>query len=77
LIEMRDRLPEKGLTQSVSVRPDGLSSATTPSAKQEAVSALCSLGYKPHDAAKMVQPIETDGKRCEDIIRLALQGAVR
>jgi len=77
LVEMRGRLPEKGTTQSVSIRPDGTSSATTPSAKQEAISALCSLGYKPQDAAHMVQQHETDGKRCEDIIRLALQGAVR
>ncbi|MGZ8227478.1 MAG: Holliday junction branch migration protein RuvA, partial [Methylococcaceae bacterium] len=45
--------------------------------KQEAISALCSLGYKPLDAGKMVQHINTENKSCEDIIRLALQGAVR
>ncbi len=77
LIELRDRLPETGVIPSVSDRPDGWPVATTYGAKQEAVSALCSLGYKPQDAAKMVQPLETDGKSCEDIIRLALQGAAR
>jgi len=45
--------------------------------KQESISALCSLGYKPLDAAKMVQNIGAEGKSCEDIIRLALQGAAR
>jgi Holliday junction DNA helicase RuvA len=47
------------------------------SPKQEAISALCALGYKPQDAAKMVQNIGSEDKRCEDIIRLALQGAAR
>jgi Holliday junction DNA helicase RuvA len=45
--------------------------------KQEAISALCSLGYKPLDAGKMVQNISAEGKSCEDIIRLALQGTIR
>jgi Holliday junction DNA helicase RuvA len=43
-------------------------------AKQEAISALCALGYKPQDASKMVQGIAQEDKSCEDIIRLALQG---
>ncbi len=71
IIEMRDRLPQL---------EDSISAAITPimgNAKQEAVSALCSLGYKPLDANKMVQGIHTEGKSCEDIIRMALQGAIR
>jgi len=74
---MRDRLPD--LAESA-MTEGNLTGATMPSAgnpKQEAVSALCSLGYKPLDASKMVQNINTEGKSCEDIIRLALQGAVR
>jgi Holliday junction DNA helicase RuvA len=75
IIEMRDRLPEFGgdapLDVSINFNPD----ANSP--KQEAISALCSLGYKPQDAAKMVQNIASEDKRCEDIIRLALQGAAR
>ena len=77
VIEMRDRLPD--LAESA-MTEGNLRGATKPSAgnpKQEAVSALCSLGYKPLDASKMVQNINTEGKSCEDIIRLALQGAVR
>jgi len=76
VIEMRDRLPD--LTES---SPANISSASTMPAignpKQEAMSALCSLGYKPLDASKMVQNINTEGKSCEDIIRLALQGALK
>jgi Holliday junction DNA helicase RuvA len=75
IIEMRDRLPEFGgdvpLDVGIQVGPAGNSP------KQEAISALCALGYKPQDAAKMVQNIGSEDKRCEDIIRLALQGAAR
>jgi Holliday junction DNA helicase RuvA len=74
IIEMRDRLPEFGgaaLDVSINISP----AANSP--KQEAISALCALGYKPQDAAKMVQNIVSEDKRCEDIIRLALQGAAR
>ncbi|CAG7856348.1 partial Holliday junction ATP-dependent DNA helicase RuvA, partial [biofilm metagenome] len=76
VIEMRDRLPDLG--------DSGLSHITTTNAtigiananpKQEAISALCSLGYKPLDAGKMVQHINVEGLSCEEIIRLALQGA--
>lgn len=76
VIEMRDRLPD--LAES---SPANISSGSTMSAignpKQEAVSALCSLGYKPLDANKMVQNISAEDKSCEDIIRLALQGALK
>jgi Holliday junction DNA helicase RuvA len=71
IIELCDRLPQL---------EDSLVASITPvigNAKQEAVSALCSLGYKPLDANKMVQGIHSEGKTCEDIIRMALQGAIR
>jgi Holliday junction DNA helicase RuvA len=78
VIEMRDRLPDlsdsAGSVDSA-VSSDRVHSANNP--KQEAISALCSLGYKPLDAGKMVQNISVEGKSCEDIIRLALQGTVR
>lgn len=79
VIEMRDRLPDlihssdsfdSSATSVGKVHP-----ANNP--KQEAISALCSLGYKPLDAGKMVQNISVEGKSCEDIIRLALQGTIR
>ena len=73
IIEMRDRLPNVAESsdsdQAVSVNV----AANSP--RQEAISALCALGYKPQDASKMVQAIPQQDKTCEDIIRLALQGA--
>ena len=77
IIEMRDRLPDLGVAGSASTDTVGVKISTAGSPKQEAISALCSLGYKPLDASKMIQNIGTEGKTCEDIIRLALQGAVR
>jgi holliday junction DNA helicase RuvA len=71
IIEMRDRLPaldEKVVASSVT--PNNL-------AKQEAVSALCALGYKPLDANKMVQHLPSEGKSCEQLIRMALQGTLK
>ena len=78
VIEMRDRLPELDESSAASINhPSGVSPISIVNPKQEAISALCSLGYKPLDASKMVQNISADDKTCEDIIRLALQGAVR
>ncbi len=71
IIEMRDRLPDS--VNSTETEQNQSSSRTKNNPRQEAISALCSLGYKAQDASKMVQNISEDGKSCEDIIRLALQ----
>lgn len=80
IIEMRDRLPELPEGDAKSM-PSGMSQTVAvtvaASPKQDAISALCALGYKSVDAAKMVQAVELQDKSCEDIIRLALQGALR
>jgi holliday junction DNA helicase RuvA len=76
VIEMRDRLPDLDASTPANINSDSTMSAIA-NPKQEAVSALCSLGYKPLDASKMVQNISAEGKSCEDIIRLALQGALK
>jgi len=79
IIEMRDKLPT--LTDpSYSDVSDDVNDTPPVSrsrAKQEAISALCALGYKPTEASKMVQNITQEDKSCEDIIRLALQGKVK
>lgn len=74
IIEMRDRLPNAaGDWQDDGLLPfSGHGFIGTP--RQEAVSALVSLGYKPQEAGKMVQNIPCEGKSCEEIIRAALQG---
>lgn len=76
IIEMRGRLPElNGASTQKQVFGTSLTMAASP--KQEAVSALCALGYKPQDATRMVQAIAVEDKSCEDIIRLALRAAVK
>jgi len=76
VIEMRDRLPDLG-ESSVNTVTVGAAATVASNPKQEAISALCSLGYKPLDAAKMVQQVSNDDMSCENIIRFALQGAVK
>lgn len=77
IIEMRDRLPDLGNESDSASGPDNPVSQPEFKPQQEAISALCALGYKPVDAAKMVRSIPVEGKTCEAIIRLALQGASR
>ncbi len=75
IIEMRDKLPSvMGDAGSGDAEQQVLVQGN---AKQEAVSALCALGYKPQEANKMVQSIAQEHKSCEDIIRLALQGKTK
>lgn len=76
LVELRDRvktlidLPPATTGQApVAVVADNPQS--------EAISALIALGYKPAESARLIQGIGTDGKTTEQIIRLALQKAVR
>ncbi len=76
VIEMRDRLPDLG-ESSVNTVTVGATATVASNPKQEAISALCSLGYKPLDATKMVQQVSNDDMSCENIIRFALQGAVK
>lgn len=73
IIEMRDRLPEGSGSSDSDTGVSVTQVIANP--KQEAISALCTLGYKPQDASKMVQGISQEDKTCEDIIKLALQGA--
>lgn len=76
IIEMRGRLPD---LPDVSMTKDqsGSTVNVNGSPRQEAITALCALGYKPQDAAKMVQAIATEDKSCEDIIRMALRGSIK
>ena len=76
IIEMRGRLPELGDISLSKGKSDSVVN-THGSPRQEAITALCALGYKPQDAAKMVQAIATEDKSCEDIIRMALRGAIK
>lgn len=73
IVEMRDRLPDVKDSDDSSGQ-GAVTRQVTSNPKQEAISALTALGYKPQDASKMVQNISAEDKSCEDIIRLSLQG---
>lgn len=72
IVELRDRLPK---LDTVGMRRADGSQQGRSDEKQEAIGALVSLGYKPHEAAKMIQSIDVDGLGSGAIIRLALKQA--
>lgn len=76
LIELRDRIKDLGAAPlAVTGALPAAVVAGDPAA--EAVSALVALGYKPAEAARLVQSIDAADKTTEQLIRLALQKAVR
>lgn len=68
VVEMRDRIDQ--------LQGDA-GAGTAGNAREEATSALIALGYKPPEAARMLQSIKETGLSSEELIRRALQGAVR
>jgi Holliday junction DNA helicase RuvA len=69
-VEMRDRL--KSLTNAAGAVP---SEGASP--ESEALGALLGLGYKPAEAARLLNAIEPGTYTTEELIRRALQGAAR
>jgi Holliday junction DNA helicase RuvA len=77
VVEMRDRLSDAGPREA---GPPDFAGAARPdetSPVEESVSALIALGYKAHEASRMVRAIDSDGLATEEIIRAALQATVR
>jgi Holliday junction DNA helicase RuvA len=74
IVEMRDRLVDWAGAGSADrlnpARPD----VTNP--VEEALSALLALGYKAHEAGRLVRGIDAAGRTTEEIIRAALQASV-
>ena len=79
IIEMRGRLPDldQSAVTTTTVSQTSISTVAQASPRQEAITALCALGYKPQDAQRMVQAVDSADKSCEDIIRLALRGTLK
>jgi Holliday junction DNA helicase RuvA len=71
IIEMRDRL--KDISGAMGLKPIVSAAASLAGAKDEAIEALTSLGYKPIEADKMIRVLASDGLTTEALIRLALQ----
>ena len=81
LVEMKDRL--KGWGEGDLLTPASDSAASTAQAisrgdkdKDEAISALISLGYKPQVAAKVVSQVAQPNMTSEAIIRDALRSMI-
>jgi holliday junction DNA helicase RuvA len=72
LMEMRDRL--EALNQAA---VSGVMPMTPTSTEGEAWTALVALGYKPAEVTAMLKPFTGSGGTTEDLIRRALQSAVR
>jgi len=68
VVEMRDRLDDVGA-------PAAAGASAHP--RDEALSALISLGYKPQEASHMLRGVKEEGLSSEELIRRALQGALR
>jgi len=76
IIEMRDRLEGfTGLGIGAAGRMAGRSAPDSP--VEDAVSALVALGYKPPEASRLVRAVDCIDLPSEEIIRRALQAAVK
>ena len=79
IVEMRDRLPALGLQtgelSETAVVFGGVAAPTD--AVKDAISALIALGYKPQEASRMVNAVDSTNKASEDIIRQALKSVSR
>jgi Holliday junction DNA helicase RuvA len=73
IVEMRDRLDD-----AAGVIATGASGGIGPASaepRSEAYNALVSLGYKPAEARRMLDAVDTDGQTTEDILRQVLRSA--
>lgn len=75
IVEMRDRIAPPG--EAAEGTGGEAPPATPGDPVADAVSALVALGYRPAEASRMVEAVDTDGRSSEEIIRLALQAALR
>jgi len=75
IVEMRDRVSDWAVSGAVVVSLPGAPPATD--AVADAVSGLIALGYKPQEASRLVNAIDTEGKANDAIIREVLRGLAR
>ena len=75
IVEMRDRADVTPLkTAPADVR--GVIDTSIANPAEDAVHALIALGYKPQEASRMVNRIDTQNRTREDIIRMALRASL-
>lgn len=76
IVEMRDRLTEWDAPAPLWVAADSSEQASADAMLREAEGALVALGYKPQDAAKMLNKVAAQANSPEDMIRLALRSTL-
>jgi len=80
IVELKDRLKDFAPTENAKEIRDGetlIMQNAVIDPLEEAVSALVSLGYKSQEALRMVKNLDSSELSSEEIIRQALQGAVK
>lgn len=70
ILDMRDRI-DAAFPAGMNGTPISATDGSAP--RTEAFNALASLGYKPGEAQKMLDAVETDGQTTEDILRQVLR----
>ena len=75
IIEMRDRLADWQAAETA-VLAETVTARGPADAGREAISALIALGYRPQEASRMVQSVDSEGLNSEDIIREALKATI-
>ncbi|MFK4753287.1 Holliday junction branch migration protein RuvA [Oceanobacter antarcticus] len=76
VVEMRDRLKEWQTPAPLWQAADHAEQASADQVLLEAESALVSLGYKPTEAARMLNKIADQASTSEELIRLALKNSL-
>lgn len=71
MVELKDKLPETVFPADAAVPASGGLAA------QEAERALISLGYRPPEAARLVDSIRGEGDSAEELVRAALKRVAR
>jgi Holliday junction DNA helicase RuvA len=76
IVEMRDRLANKEIVESTDNRNTLDDGSRSPDAVEDAIRALAALGYKPAEASRMVNRVDTQDLSSEEIIREALKASL-
>jgi len=77
IVEMRDKLSGSSLAPALAPATGAQDSGSGATARRDARDALMSLGYKPAEAEKLMNGLDTDTLDSEALIREALRRAVR
>ncbi|HKJ22102.1 MAG TPA: Holliday junction branch migration protein RuvA [Gammaproteobacteria bacterium] len=77
IVEMRDRLGQAAEGGGADAPPSTATVGAHPSPAEEALNALTALGYKPQEATRLLGGVDSAGLDSEELIRRALQAAVK